>query len=166
VIRLLKRTLLALPCFALGYFLLLRAGGGFLRVFALGLLGCACILIGAIILAFPLACLIAEPLGNLFYPGERFNRPLPMYGIPQAKRAKGLYEEAIAGFEKIAEDYPNEVKPYIEMIDIAIRDLKDARRAGAIYHRGIAALKKEEDRANLTRMYGAIQSRLNARPSN
>ncbi len=166
MIRLFKRALLAAPCFALGYVLLLRADGSFLQVFALGLLGCACILIGAIILAFPLARLVAEPLGSLFYPGERFDRPQPMYSIPQSKRANGLYEEAIAGFEKIAEDYPNEVKPYIEMIDIAIRDLKDARRAGAIYHRGIAALKKEEDRANLTRMYGAIRSRLNARPSN
>ncbi len=77
-----------------------------------------------------------------------------------------MYEEAIAGFERIAQDYPDEVKPYIEMIDIAIVNLKDPERANALYRRGILFLKKNEDKEVLARMYGAIRTRLNARPSN
>lgn len=78
--KLLKRALLAAPCIALGFFFLFRAGGSVLGVVGMALLGYACMLTGAIILAFPLADLLAEPLGKLFYPGQRFDRPQPMYG--------------------------------------------------------------------------------------
>lgn len=89
-----------------------------------------------------------------------------MYSIPQSKKAKGLYEEAMAGFEKITEEYPDEVQPYVEMIDMAIVKLKDPERAHAIYQRGVSRLKKDEDKEALARMYGAIRTRLNARPGN
>ncbi len=117
-------------------------------------------------MTFPLARFLAEPVGTLFYPGTHSSKKAPMYGIPESKRAKGLYEEAIAGFEKIAEDYPNETKPYIEMIDIAIRDLKDPERANKIYQHGTSVLKKDKDKAVLSSMYTAISSRLNSKPSN
>lgn len=118
--------------------------------------------VGAIIVALPLARLIAEPAGRLFWPEERFDRPQPMYGIPESLRAKGRYEEALAGFEQIAADYPGEVKPHVAMIDIAIVDLKDADRAQAIFQRGVEGLKKQEDKETLARMYSAIRTRLPA----
>ena len=89
-----------------------------------------------------------------------------MYSIPESKRATGLYEEAMAGFETIAEEYPDEVKPYIAMIDISIVNLKDPERAKAIFQRGVSAMKKRDDREALARMYSAIRSRLDAKPSN
>lgn len=148
------RTLVAAPFFVVGVTGLLSYASP------------AFILAGAIIMASPLARLLAEPWGNLFYPTRHFDRPQPMYSIPQSKRAKGLYEEAIAGLERIAEEYPDEAKPYIEMIDIAIVHLNDPDRADAIYQRGISQLKKDEEKEVLARMYGAIRTRLNARPSN
>lgn len=164
-ISLLKRSIIALPLFAVGMSLLLRAGD-VLNVISSVLFGCAALILGAIIVAFPLARLFAEPSGNLFCPGRRFDRPQPMYGIPQSKKAKGLYEEAIAGFEKIAEEYPEEVQPYVEIIDIAIVKLKEPERANATYQRGMSVLKKDEDKEALARMYSAIRTRLNAKPSN
>ncbi len=128
--------------------------------YAIGLFGCAIIITGAIILAFPIARLLAEPVGSLFYPGKRLSRPVPMYSIPQSKRKSGLYEEAMSGFEQIAADYPTEVQPYIEMIDIAVMDLKDPDRANEIYRRGVSVLKKQQDRESLATMYSAIRSRL------
>jgi tetratricopeptide (TPR) repeat protein len=166
LLSLLKRAPIAVLFLLIGILILFRAGGDLLQAFAMSLLGCASIIVAAIILAFPLARLIAESSGNLFWPGTQFFRPQPVYGIPQSKRAKGMYEEAIAGFDKIAQDYPDEVKPYIEMIDITIVNLKDPDRASAIYERGLSLLKKDEDREALARMYGAIRTRLNARPSN
>ena len=91
---------------------------------------------------------------------------LPFSCMPAAKRAKGLYEEAISGFEEIAQEYPKETKPYIEMIDIAIRNLKDPERANAIYRRGLAVLKRDKDREVLAIMYSATRTRLNSKPSN
>jgi hypothetical protein len=52
------------------------------------------------------------------------------------------------------------------MIDISIRNLKDADRARDIFARGMSLLEKEEDRDVLEGMYVAIASRLNAKPSN
>jgi len=131
-----------------------------------GLFACAAIIAGAIVFAMPLARLVAEPSGNLFYPGKRFSRPQPVYSIPQSKRAKGLYEEAIAGFEAIAKEYPADVKPYIEMIDISIVNLKDPDRANEIFQCGLAHLKKDKDKEVLATMYSAMRTRLNAKPSN
>jgi hypothetical protein len=110
-------------------------------------------LVGAIIIASPLAELIARPSGWLFWPGRSSDPPRPAYSSPQAKRASGLYEEAIAELEKIAQDYPDEVQPYVEAIDIAITDLEDAGRAKRIYLRGVSVLKKAEDRETLERIY-------------
>jgi len=123
-------------------------------------------IVGALIVAPPLAELFAEPTGSLFWPSDQYDRPQPQYSIPQSKRARGLYEEAMAGFEKIAAEYPGETQPYVEMIDIAIVNLPDLPRAKAILQRGFSVLKKDEDREALVRMFCAIQTRLNSRPGN
>jgi hypothetical protein len=159
------RSLPAVAIGAMGWWLLATATGGLGAIPRL-LSGMFCLLIAAIIMAPSIARLMAEPSGSLFWPGRRFDRPQPMYGIPQSKRAKGLYEEAMAGFEQIAQDHPDEVKPYIEMIDLAIVNLKDPDRANAIYQRGMSLLQKDEDKAVLAKMYSAIRTRLNAIPSN
>ncbi len=162
------RIVIGAPLLVVGWVMLGRAqaGGGALQVYALGLFACAGIISGAVILAFPLARLLAEPCGSLFYPVKRRSRPVPMYSIPESKRARGEYEEAMAGFEAIAEDYPEERRPYIEMIDIAIMNLQDPERANEIYRRGMACLTNDDDKQALATMYSAIRSRLGAKPSN
>ena len=138
--RHLARFILAALFFWLGWYLLIHGniGGAFIA--------CAVFILGAVIIAPSLAELFAEPTGNLFWPSAQYDRPQPAYSIPQSKRARGLYEEAMAGFEKIAEEYPQEVQPYVEMIDLAIVNLHDPKRANAIFHRGVDALTKDEDR--------------------
>ena len=155
------RLIPASVLFGIGWFITTTTRDLFLGVVQL-LLGMFCFLMAATLIARPIARLIAEPAGSLFFPSDRFTRPQPMYGIPESKRKKGLFEEAMADFEKIANDYPHELKPYIDMMDIAIVDLKDAERANAIYQRGISALKTTEDKETLARMYRAIRSRLNS----
>ena len=154
------RFILAALFFWLGWYFLIHGniGGAFI--------GCAAFIMGAVIVAAPLAELIAEPAGNLFWPSARYDRPQPAYSIPQSKRARGLYEEAMAGFEEIAGEHPQEVQPYVEMIDIAIVNLHGPERAKAILQRGFFILKKDEDREALVRMYCAITTRLNSRPAN
>lgn len=126
--------------------------------------GLALLLLAALILAHPAAEMLAEPISGLGYPGGRQERPPPMYSMQEAKRAKGLYEQAMAGLEDIAEKYPQETRAYITMIEIAIVDLKDPGRASHIYDRGMAVLRKEADRHALTQMYLGNCSRLTERP--
>jgi len=156
------RGLPALLVFGAGWFLLSRAVGGWGAAPQL-LLGLACIVLAAIIAGPPLARLLAEPTGSLFYPIRRYDRPLPMYSVPAARRKEGRYEEAMQGYRDIAERHPGEVKPYIEMIDIAVTDMQDPDKAEAVFHQGLEALRKDDDRQALHKMYHALRSRLETR---
>ena len=119
-----------------------------------------CIFISALIMARPLLRLFAEPWGSLFYPVEHFDKPQPMYGIPEARRKEGKYEEAIAGFEKIAAEDPQELRAYISMMDVAVLNLKDTARAEAMLQNGLAALAQRENREQLISAFQNISSRL------
>lgn len=116
------------------------------------------LVVAAIILAQPLAELVVDSLSNLFTSSARFDRPQPIYSIPEARRAEGKYEEAMEGFESLIEKHPQEVHAYVEMIEIAHTHLHDADRARAIYERGLHALKDKSKRAALTRIYEAMLS--------
>ncbi len=49
------------------------------------------------------------------------------------------------------------------MLDIAIVNIEDPERANAFFRRGMAELKRKEDRETLARMYSGIRTRLHAR---
>lgn len=155
---LIKRIIPATAAIALGWYALATASGGWSSVPRL-LVGLSLFVVAAIIVASPLARLVAEPTGKLFYASEHFDRPQPLYSIAQAKRVRGLHEEALERYEEIAEEYPGETRPYEEMIDIAIMDLDDQDRALRIYELGMSRIKRHQDRDALTRMYRAIRSR-------
>ena len=136
---LLTRAILPGALFAVGTGMLLGAAD-----VAQMLLGFLLFLVAAILVSGPLARGLAEPAGNLFWPRRYYDRPQPMYGIPQSRRAKGQLEDALIEYEKIAAAYPNEVRPWLDMVAIAIEDLKDLNRARDIFERGIAQIFEEE----------------------
>ena len=155
LLKLALRCLLAAPFFYLGI------GGKALMAGPLAALASPFfVLAGAIIVAAPLARLLAEPLGGLLFPNTRYDRPQPIYGIPLARKKEGRYEEAVAGFRAIAAEYPDEVQAWIEMIDVAVTGLEDGARAQAIFQEGMQALRQPEQRQRLAEMYAAIISRL------
>lgn len=156
---LIRRFLPALAALVLGVWILLRATNPIQM-----LVGLLFFLVAAIFVAGPIARLLAEPTGNLFWPRRYYNKPQPMYGIPQSRRAKGQLEEALAEYEKIAADHPDEVRPWLEMIAIAIEDLKAPDRAQAIFERGVATLKNPDARDLLAKTYAEIRTRLDTRP--
>lgn len=150
VTRVVLALLLSSPFFWIGHKAL---GMGGLLVGVAVLLICAGIIIVSIMMAFPAAQRIAEPWGEVFFPNKRFKRAQPMYGIPESRRAMGLYEQAMAEYEKITAEHPSELKPYLEMVDIAVDNLNDIERAREIFQRGMAALKKDADKKKLTKIY-------------
>lgn len=122
-------------------------------------------LMALVFLGPALARLFAEPAGNLFWSRRTYDRPQPIYSIPQSKRLKKQPEEAITGFEKIAAEHPRELRPWLEMIDIALTDLHDPDRANAIFQDGIARLKKPEDKDQLAKVYAATRERQSPPPT-
>ena len=154
-----KRFLPAAVALALGVGVLLGAGNAIEM-----LLGFLFFLVAAIFVADPIAQWLAAPMGSLFWPRIYYAKPQPMYGIPQALRAKGQLEEALAEYGKIAAAHPDEVRPWLEMIDLAIHDLQNPERARALFERGVAALKNPSDRDLLAKTYSEIRTRLDVRP--
>ena len=120
------------------------------------IIGLCCIVLAGVIAGIPLARFIANTPCNLFFPDARFSRPLPLYSIPETKRTSGLYEEAISGYAKRAADYPQEMRPYLEMMDIAIVELHDTERAEQIFQQARSIFTKPEDREILEKKYAWI----------
>ena len=150
--------------FLTGWLVARRTTGDPMHDVGIALLGFAFIIAGALVLAIPLARLVGEPAGSLFYPSARFEGPQPMYGIPESKRKSGFPEEAMAGYERLAEQYPQEVKPYIAMMEIAIVDLGNVERGTRIYEKGMSVITNPDDQAALSRFYIAHCSRVAGPP--
>lgn len=151
----LRRGIPALVAFAIGGLVLLSADGSVAAM----LLGFAFFLVAGIFLAGPVARLCAEPLGGVFWPRKYYDRPQPMYGIAESKRVKGFPEAALAEYEKLAAAFPGEVRPHLEMIEIALADLKDPALAETLYQRSLAFLPAPKDRELLAQVYGATHER-------
>ncbi len=115
-----------------------------------------CLLIGGFILGPPIARLISQPVGGLFHPDNATGIPPPQYSMAKAKRSKGLFEEAFDEYRKISDQYPEEIKPYLEMIDIAILHLKDRKRAERIYEKALVNLKDKPNIEMIKRSYEEI----------
>jgi len=126
-------------------------------------LGLICAVAAAIIIAPPFAALIAQPAGGLFYP-HRSARPEPRYSAAEGRRMRRRHEEAIAEFERIAEQFPAEVRPYVAMMEIALLDLHDSERAGAIVKRGLATLRDDASREHLLWKYRIAKVKLRDAP--
>ena len=152
------RSLCSSPFWIVGWVLILRADGGWAAA-GPAIIAMAFFIAGAIIVAPALAELVAEPTGSLYLPPDHAKHPAPMYGIADARRAKGDYEGALAYLDEIATAHPLELDAYVKMIHVAALDLHDLPRAEAAYHRGVKALPNDGDKAALTVMYQALVSR-------
>ena len=115
---------------------------------------------GCLLLAIPAAQWISHGAGSLFFPDERLDRPPPLYSRAEALAKMDHFDQAMTAYEQIVQDYPEELKPYIDMIEIAIRHYRDPERANRIFLQGIATLQNQDDRDTLSRMYRGIRSRI------
>jgi hypothetical protein len=147
-------SLASLPFFVLGR-VVLQAGHEIAVVFGT-LLIIAGITILALLWAFPTASRIGEKGSRIIFPAEKLRGPQPMYGVAESKIARGLHEEAMAEYQKIAAQYPAEPKPYLGMISVAIEHLQDPDWADAIYRRGMKAMENDKAKQTLTEGYRAL----------
>lgn len=123
------------------------------------LLGLACGVTAAIIIARPIATLISESMGSLFFP-RAGARPVPGYSLADAQRKRGQFERALIEYEKIAAEFPGELRAHVAMLEIALINLHDAERARATLTKGLALLPDEPMRLQLMRAHRALLRRV------
>lgn len=160
--RFLWRLLIALPFMAGGFILLLLALNRGMAQLAMPGLGV--LMISVFIIVGPIAEWIGMWCGLSIYPADYFNKAPPAYSIPEALVKRQHYHEAMTAYEKIAAEYPQEVKPYAGMIEVALIHLNDRQLASLIYYKGMDNLKKEEARESLVCLYKAIHSQVEPKP--
>ena len=159
--RLGVRVLIAGPFFvASGVLMVLGASGrgGMMGVYVLFCLGVAALIVGAIIVIPVITGAIGSSVASSLFLPEREIEPAPRYSMAQAMIQRGEFEGALARFREIADEFPQEVRTYVEMIDVALSRLKDAKRAEGFYRQGLAALVSPEDRGKLTHSYEILRT--------
>ncbi len=156
------RMLFAIPLGVIAWFLFATTVGDSVGAWK-RFLGLAFAVVGAIIIAEPIAALVAEPSGSLFFP-RHAARVEPVYSLAEAKRKRGQYVEALDEYERIAAQFPAAVHPYIAMMEIAAADLHDGERAEAIARRGLSMLRDEASRQELLRAHRTIKTKSPAAP--
>jgi len=132
----------------------LHAGG--LAAAGAMLLAAACFIGAGIMLAPWVAARIGAAAGGVFFPDRHFDRPQPVFSLAEGKRAQGKPREALAEYERVLLDHPQEVRCYIAMMDTAVRDLHDPALAEGYYRRGHDALAAPEATAGLDRAHEEI----------
>lgn len=150
LIPIVLRLLISISLFLLGFYFISIADKGFPSLPQI-FFGMACFMVGAFLIAGPIARLISSPAGALYFPkGE--TETVPMYGMADSFEKRGMYFQALDEYKKIAERYPAELRPYIEMINIAIEHLNDFGLASSIRDKGISIFKGREGEKVLREM--------------
>lgn len=104
------------------------------------------LIVGAILLARPLAGWIGDLLANLFMPGERHTRPQPMYSIPEGRMAAGDYAGALEAYAELAAEHPREIVPHLRMMEIRLRIDRDPEAARFLRDRALVSIKGRKNR--------------------
>lgn len=120
--------------------------------------------IGALIVAPRLLDLLAEPFRAIVYPLRRFDKPVPMYGVAQAKRAKGDYEGALAYYEGMEKEYPGDMEVYRGMLELLVLEMKDSEKASEAFQRALRVLKTPAQKEGLARIYEGMRAQVKGKP--
>ena len=142
---LMVRLAVAIPLLLAGLMIMvagLRAGG-MTAAFSLPL-AVACFVGAGVMIAPWVAQRFGNLAGGLFFPERQFDRPQPVFSIAAGKRAQGQPREALAEYERVLLEHPQESHCYVSMMDIAARDLRDPILADGYYRRGAAQLTDAE----------------------
>lgn len=116
-------------------------GGMLMIVAAHGVL-----LVGAILLAKPIAGWVGDLLANLFMPGDRHSRPQPMYSIPEGRLAKEDYAGALEAYAELAAEHPGEIAPHLRMMEIWLRVYQDPDSARTIRDNALLTIKGRKNK--------------------
>lgn len=157
---LLRRGLLATPFFLIAVGLLLKAmnGDSPLFVFTLVCYSATFFLIGTILIVPIFTGFFADSFAGALFAPRGGQAHLPPYSAAESLVKKGEFNEAVDKFREIAYNFPDELRPWLEMITIAVRDLKDMDAAFEFYSEARERFQKPEDRRRLLENYKALKT--------
>ncbi|MCD4654096.1 hypothetical protein K8T06_09180 [bacterium] len=110
----------------------------------------------AIGLAFPFVELFTHFFPDVFFPYRWRDKPQPTFSIVRGLKTQKKYEEAMQELNKMTEEDPQEVDIWLEMLEIALMDLRDKTIAGEVYRDALSVLENQKSRDIVKRFYKNI----------
>ena len=107
------------------------AGGGYDSAFAVPFAAACGILLG-LVWAPNIAAMVSKPLASLYDGGDAEVEARPCLSLAEARRKKGLYEEAIEEIQKELAKFPENFAGNIMLASVYAEDMKDLDAALAI----------------------------------
>lgn len=104
------------------------------------------LIVGAILLARPLAGWIGDWMSGLFMPGERHSRPQPMYSVPEGRMAAEDYAGALEAYAALAAEHPGEIAPHLRMMEIWLRVYRDPEAARTVRDNALLSIRGKKNR--------------------
>src|SRR5579862_6458170 len=105
-----------------------RARDEFSKIAAL-LVGCVGGVVMVLVWRQKFCDYVGDMFASLYDGGNQQVDPTPFYSIAQAKRKKGLYQEALAEVHKQLERFPTDFGGWMLLAEIQAEDLKDLASA-------------------------------------
>ena len=90
-------------------------------------------------------------LESLYCPSKKFDRPQPVYSLPERLRREGRLQEALCAYHDLASQYPDLAKPFIGMMDIYDLEYHDNESVRKVYQAAVKTVTDKRERALLDR---------------
>ena len=86
---------------------------------------------------------------GLFWSESHFDRPQPKYSVPESHRVQNRFHEAIAAYEEILAEFPDDLRSHTAIMEIYYSDLHDLDGARRAYECAKQEIHNAEDRERL-----------------
>ena len=110
----------------------------------------------AILISIPMRDLFSHLFPNVFFAYRWRDRPKPTFSIVRGLKKEHRYTDALAELHRMAEEESQEVDIWLEMLEIALIDLRDTILGEKIFREGISILETQSSRDMIQRFYSNI----------
>ncbi|OVE80784.1 hypothetical protein BVY04_04945 [bacterium M21] len=113
----------------------------------------ALIAVGCALIAPTVAGVLARPWGRIYFPGHQLASTQRVFQKPLLLQRQKRFKEAIAEYRRIARKVRRPVNPYMAMIEIAMREMKNAELGKALLAEGKKTIRLKRDHKFLEEKY-------------
>lgn len=110
----------------------------------------------AILLTIPLLEVIEHLAPGIYGSNQWRSRPKPTFSIARGLKKQEKFGEALEVLERLAREEPQETDIWLEMLEIALMDIKDRDIAESIYRDALSVLENQDSRTLIARFYTNI----------
>ncbi len=107
-------------------------------------------------IAMPLTEIFSHFCPNLFYPARWRKHPKPTLSIARSLKKAEKYDQALNELRRLTQTDSQEVDIWLEMIEIAMIDMKDKNLGEQVFREAYSILEKEDKRSVVKRFYSNI----------